>query len=255
MLALDPETGKLKWHYQFTPHDLHDWDATETPMLVDAEFRGRPRKLLLQGNRNGFFYVLDRLTGEFLLAEPFVKKLTWASGIGPDGRPKLLPDHEPTPEGTLTCPAVAGATNWPSTAFNPATGLFYLIAQESCNIYTKNPEVGAGADPLWRRHAPRSRRDRAQNSCERSTSRRARSPGKCRWTAALQSGLMSTAGGLVFYGDCSGAFVAADAKTGKLLWHFNTGLGWKAGPMTYAIDGKQYIGVAAGSTIMVFGLP
>ena len=137
VVALDPDTGKLKWHFQFTPHDLHDWDATETPMLVDAEFRGRPRKLLLQGNRNGFFYVLDRLTGEFLLAEPFVKKITWASGIGADGRPKLLPGNEPTPAGTRTCPAVAGATNWPSTAFNPATGLFYLMAQESCNIYTK----------------------------------------------------------------------------------------------------------------------
>ena len=140
VVALDPDTGKLKWHYQFTPHDLHDWDATETPMLVDAEFRGRQRKLLVQGNRNGFFYVLDRLTGELLMAEPFVKNLTWASGIGPDGRPKLLPGHAPTPTGARVCPAVAGATNWPSTAFNPTTGLVYLMAEESCNIYTKNSE-------------------------------------------------------------------------------------------------------------------
>jgi alcohol dehydrogenase (cytochrome c) len=101
--------GKLKWYYQFTPHDLHDWDATETPVLVDAQFRGEPRKLMLQGNRNGFFYVLDRVTGKVLVAEPFVKKITWASGIGPDGRPKLLPGNEPTVEGQLVCPAVAGS--------------------------------------------------------------------------------------------------------------------------------------------------
>ena len=116
VVALDPDTGKLRWHYQFTPHDLHDWDANETPVLVDAQFRGQPRKLLLQGNRNGFFYVLDRLTGKVLVAEPFVKNLTWASGIGPDGRPKLLPGNEPNAEGQRVCPAVAGAANWTSTA-------------------------------------------------------------------------------------------------------------------------------------------
>ena len=140
VVALDPGTGTRRWHYQFTPHDLHDWDATETPMLVDAEFGGRQRKLLVQGNRNGFFYVLDRITGEFLMAEPFVKNLTWATGVGADGRPRLVAGHEPTPTGTRVCPAVAGATNWPSTAFNPDTGLFYLMAAESCNIYTKNSE-------------------------------------------------------------------------------------------------------------------
>ena len=140
VLALDPAAGKLKWHYQFTPHDLHDWDATEPPVLVDAEFHGQPRKLLLQGNRNGFLYVLDRVTGKVLLAEPFVRNVTWASGIGPDGRPKLLPGNEPTVEGQRVCPAVAGAANWPSTAFHPGTGLFYLFAEESCDIYSKNDE-------------------------------------------------------------------------------------------------------------------
>ena len=109
-------------------------------MLVDAEFGGQPRKLLLQGNRNGFFYVLDRLTGKLLLAEPFVKKLTWASGIGADGRPKVLPGNEPTIEGQLTCPAVTGAANWPSSTYDSTTGLFYMFAEESCNIYTKNDE-------------------------------------------------------------------------------------------------------------------
>ncbi len=258
VLALDPDTGKLKWYYQFTPHDLHDWDSTETPLLVDAEFRGRQRKLLLHGDRNGFFYVLDRLTGQVLLAEPFVKNLTWASGIGPDGRPKLLPEYEPTPEGARACPAVAGATNWPSTAFNPATGLFYLMAEESCNIYTKNSqwwEPGKSFYGGGTRRAPGVSGGKFLRALDLQT-------GKIAWEipevggGILASGVMSTAGGLVFYGGSNGGtFVAADAKTGKLLWHFDTGQAWKAGPMSYAIDGKQYVGMTAGSTIMVFGLP
>ncbi|HEY6392150.1 MAG TPA: PQQ-binding-like beta-propeller repeat protein, partial [Bryobacteraceae bacterium] len=138
VVALDAQTGKLRWYFQFTPHDLHDWDATETPMLVDAEFRGRPRKLLVQANRNGFFYVLDRVTGEFLLGEPFVHKLTWANGLDAKGRPKVLPDSDPTPQGVKACPSVVGATNWMSTAYNPATRLFYVMALEACDIYTKS---------------------------------------------------------------------------------------------------------------------
>jgi PQQ-dependent dehydrogenase (methanol/ethanol family) len=257
ILALDPDTGKLKWHFQFTPHDLHDWDATETPVLVDTTFRGRVRKLLLHPDRNGFFYVLDRLTGELLLAEPFIKKVTWASGIGPDGRPKLLPDHAPTATGTLACPSVDGATNWPSTAFSPATGLFYLMAQESCNIFTKNSEWWEQGKSFY---GGGTRRPPAETPREKFLRALDVQTGKIAWEipvegGILQSGLMSTAGGLIFYGDGSGAFVAADAKSGKLLWHFNTGQSWKAGPMTYAIDGKQYIGVAAGSTIMAFALP
>ncbi|HEV2444678.1 MAG TPA: PQQ-binding-like beta-propeller repeat protein, partial [Candidatus Sulfopaludibacter sp.] len=132
VLALEPATGKLRWYYQFTPHDVHDWDAAQTPLLVDAVFHGQPRKLLVHGNRNGFFYVLDRLTGKLLLAEPFVRRITWASGIGADGRPKLLAGNEPTEEGQLVCPSVAGAANWPSNAYDPATGLFYFFAEESC---------------------------------------------------------------------------------------------------------------------------
>jgi alcohol dehydrogenase (cytochrome c) len=131
-------TGKLKWYFQFTPHDLHDWDATQTPLLADITFRGRPRKVLMQANRNGFFYVLDRITGEFLLAQPFVRKLTWAKAIAPNGRPELIPGNDPTPEGVRTCPSVEGATNWMSTAFHPGTNLFYVMALEACTIYTKS---------------------------------------------------------------------------------------------------------------------
>ncbi len=261
VVALDPVSGKLKWHYQFTPHDLHDWDATETPVLVDARFRGAPRKLLLQGNRNGFFYVLDRLTGKVLLAEPFVRKITWASGIGPDGRPQLLPGNEPTVEGQLVCPAVAGAANWPSSAYSPSTGLFYMFAEESCNIYSKNDEwweagksfYGGGTRRAPGGSGPSGPDGKVLKAIDIQT-------GKTAWEipdiggGILASGIMATAGGLIFYGDGNGAFVAADASNGKPLWHFNTGQSWKAGPMTYTVDGNQYIGVAAGSTILAFSL-
>jgi alcohol dehydrogenase (cytochrome c) len=257
VVALDPASGKLRWFYQFTPHDLHDWDATETPVLVDAVFHGEPRKLMLQGNRNGFFYVLDRLTGKVLLAEPFVRKLTWASGIGPDGRPKLQPGNEPTVEGQLVCPAVAGAANWPSNAYSPATGLFYMFAEESCNIYSKNDqwwEAGKSFYGGGTRRAPGGSGGKLLKAIDIQT-------GNTAWEipdvggGILGSGLMATAGGLVFYGDGRGAFVAADARDGRLLWHFNTGQSWKAGPMTYTVDGKQYVAIAAGSTILTFGLP
>ncbi len=257
ILALDPAAGTLKWHYQFTPHDLHDWDATEPPVLVDTNFRGQPRKLLLHGDRNGFFYVLDRLTGKVLVAEPFVKKLTWASGIGPDGRPILLPGNEPTVEGQLVCPAVAGAANWPSNAYSPATGLFYMFAEESCNIYSKN-------DLWWQPgrsfYGGGTRRAPGENSGGKSLKAIDIQTGKVAWEipdiggGILASGLMATAGGLIFYGDGRGAFVAADSHNGKLLWHFNAGQSWKAGPMTYLVDGRQYLGMAAGSTIMAFAL-
>ena len=255
VLALEPASGKLKWYYQFTPHDLHDWDATETPVLVDAQFHGQPRKLMLQGNRNGFFYVLDRVTGKVLLAEPFVKKLTWASGIGADGRPKLLPGNEPTVEGQLVCPSVGGAANWPSSAFNPATGLYYLFAEESCNIYSKNDEWWEAGKSFYGGGSRRPPGDSVKflKAIDIQT-------GKTVWERSdvgggiIASGLMATAGGLIFYGDGDGAFLAADAKTGKLLWHFNAGQSWKASPMTYTVGGAQYIGIAAGSTILTFGL-
>jgi alcohol dehydrogenase (cytochrome c) len=254
VVALDPATGTLKWHYQFTPHDLHDWDATEPLVLVDAQFHGQPRKLLLQGNRNGFFYVLDRISGKLLLAEPFVHNITWASGIGDDGRPKLLPGNEPTSDGQRVCPSVAGAANWPSTAFNPSTGLYFMFAEESCSTYSK-------ADEKWQ----------SGKSFYGGTTRGA--PGGGKWLKAIDiqtgkiawetgdigggilgSGLLATAGGLLFYGDGSGAFVAADASSGKPLWHFNTSQRWRAGPMTYITEGRQYVTIAAGSTIVAFGL-
>jgi alcohol dehydrogenase (cytochrome c) len=257
VVALDPATGKLRWYFQFTPHDLHDWDATETPMLVDADFQGRPRKLLVQANRNGFFYVLDRVTGQFLLGEPFVHKLTWASGIGPDGRPKVLPGSEPTPQGVKVCPSVEGATNWMSTAYNPATGLFYVMAKESCNIYTKSDawwEPGKSFYGGGTRRVPGETAEQFLRAIDVQT-------GKIAWefpqvgTGGSWGGILSTAGGLVFFCDDSGAFAAVDAKSGKPLWHFHTNQSWHASPMTYLVDGKQYVEVAAGSTVIAFALP
>ena len=135
VVALDAQTGTLRWHFQFTPHDLWDWDAQEPLLLVDATFQGTPRKLLLQANRNGFFYVLDRTNGKMLLGRPFVQKLTWASGIDADGRPQLLPGNTPDEKGVTTCPAIRGATNWMSTSFHPKTRLFYVMAVENCFVY------------------------------------------------------------------------------------------------------------------------
>ncbi len=258
VIALDPDTGRLKWHFQFTPHDLHDWDAAQTPALVDATFRGTPRKLLLHGDRNGFFYVLDRLTGELLLAEPFVRNITWARGIGADGRPIYIPGYQPTPEGTRVCPAVTGATNWPATAFNPATGFYYLMAEEACTIYSRNATWWVQGQSFYggaTRRSPADTSAKFLRAIDIQT-------GRIAWEipqltgGVIASGVLSTAGGLVFFGDAAGgAFLAADARTGALRWRFNTNLGWKAAPISYAIDGRQYIAVVAGSTVMAFGLP
>ncbi len=258
VVALDPKTGTLKWHYQFTPHDLHDWDATETPMLVDMTFQGGgPRKLLLQGNRNGFFYVLDRTNGKFLAASPFVKKLTWAKKIGADGRPVLGEGWQPTVEGTEICPSMEGASNWMSTAYNPGTGLFYLAALEKCNVFSKNAEwwkqgqsfYGGSARPV-----PAETPRKYLRAIDPQTGRIAweyeqTGPGEA-W-----GGLLATASGLVFVGDDDGSFGALDAKSGKRLWHFPVNARWHASPMTYAVDGRQYVAVAANASIIAFGLP
>jgi PQQ-dependent dehydrogenase (methanol/ethanol family) len=257
VVALDAKTGKMRWYFQFTPHDLHDWDATETPMLIDADFQGRPRKLLVQANRNGFFYVLDRVTGEFLLGQPFVSKLTWASGLDAKGRPQVLPGSEPSLQGTKVCPSLVGATNWNSTAYNPATGFFYVQALESCNIYTKSSawwEPGKSFYGGGTRRVPGETSEKFLRAIDLQT-------GKIAWEVPQLApgfglpGVLTTAGGLVFFGDDSGAFAAVDAKTGKALWHFHTNESWHSSPMTYAVDGKQYLGVSVGSNIIAFALP
>jgi PQQ-dependent dehydrogenase (methanol/ethanol family) len=249
VLALEAKTGKLRWHYQFTPHDLHDWDATEPVVLVDADYRGRNRKLLLQANRNGFLYVLDRTNGELLLGKPFVRKLNWASGIGPDGKPQLLPANRPTKAGIKTCPAVRGATNWYATAFNPETKLFYVMAVEDCSIYKQSQRGGYEGY-----RDPSDSGLRYLRAFDIAT-------GELVWEVpqvgpqeANYSGVLTTAGGLVFYGETGGGFSAVDARSGKLLWTFKGGEPWKASPMTYVTNGRQYIAVASGGNILSFAL-
>ena len=257
ILALDAKTGKLKWYYQFTPHDLWDWDATETPVLIDADWQGRPRKLLLHGNRNGFFYVFDRIDGKLLLAKPFVRNLTWASGIGPDGRPVKNPNQEPTAQGTRVCPSQDGATNWFSPSFNPATGLYYMQTFEKCSVYTKREpgEWQSGREYLGgtQRVAPDGSPERVLKAVDMRT-------GAVVWElpqpgpANSWGGTLATSTGVVIFGEEGGALMAVDAVKGKPLWSFPTNQSWHASPMTYLFDGKQYIAVAAGSNIISFGI-
>ena len=256
ILALDAKTGKLKWHYQSTPHDLWDWDATETPVVINANWEGSPRKLLVQANRNGFFYVLDRTDGKLLLGKQFVKKMTWATGIGPDGHPIKNPDMEPKAAGTKVCPSQDGATNWFSPSYNPATGLFYVQTVEKCSMYSKRPaewEAGRAFLGGAQRMVPGEKPERILRAIDIQT-------GKITWElpqvgpGATWGGTLATATGLVFFCEDSGAFMAADATNGKPLWSFQTNQYWKASPMAYGFDGRQYLAVAAGSTIFAFGL-
>ena len=249
-LALDPKSGKLLWYFQYTPHDLHDWDANQPLVLVDAMFHGKQRKLLLHANRNGFFYVLDRTNGKLLQTTPLVKKLTWASGIGEDGRPKLTPSNETTEFGVKTCPAVRGATNWYSTAYNPGTNLYYVMTVEDCSLYRKAHDGGYG-----RINDPADPGKKVLRAFDIET-------GKIAWELPFigpvesnYSGVLSTAGGLVFAGETSGGFAAVDGKTGKYLWHFEANQPWKASPMTYVAGGRQYVAIASGANILSFALP
>ena len=244
VLALEPASGKLRWHYQFTPHDLHDWDATQTPMVVNHH----GRQLLVQANRNGLLYVLDRATGKLVYAKPFVTKLTWTGAAA---------DSAPTAEGKKTCPAVEGATNWFSTAFHPGTGLLYVQALEKCTIYTKRDAVWQAGQTHYggdTRNVPGERGKKYLRAIDLAT-------GTLRWEipqdgpANSWGGVLSTDGGVVFFGHDAGDFAAADARTGKLLWRFPANQLWKASPMTYMHGGRQYVAIAAGPNLLAFALP
>jgi alcohol dehydrogenase (cytochrome c) len=249
-LALDVRTGKLRWYFQYTPHDVHDWDANQPLALVDASFHGQTRHLLLHANRNGFFYVLDRTSGKLLQATAFVNKLTWATGVGSDGRPKLSPGSEPTIGGTETCPAVRGATNWYSTAFNPSTNLYYVMAVEDCTVYRKTQDGGGYFDV-----------DRPADPPRKVLRALKVDGGQIAWEIRLTgspkynySGALSTAGGLVFFGENNGEVAAVDAATGKRLWHFESNAEIKGSPMTYVVSGRQYVCIALGSNIVSFAV-
>jgi alcohol dehydrogenase (cytochrome c) len=257
ILALDRKTGTLKWYYQFTPHDLWDWDATQTSVIVDAPWKGVPRKLLLHASRNGFFYVFDRRDGTLLLAKQFIRNLTWASGIGPDGRPIKLPNQEPSPAGTKVCPAQDGATNWYSPSFNPATGLYYIQTFEKCSIYTKSDDAEWKQGKTYlggsQKTAPDPKPQRILRALDFRT-------GQVKWEvpqpgpAFSWGGTLATSTGLVIVAEESGLLMAVDAVTGRPLWSFPTNHNWKTSPMTYMFDRTQYIAIIAGGNVMAFGI-
>jgi alcohol dehydrogenase (cytochrome c) len=257
ILALDALTGKMKWHFQATPHDEWDWDAVQPVVLIDTNWRGRPRKLLVQANRNGFLYVLDRVDGKMLMASPLVKKLTWAKEIAPDGRPVMNPNQVPTAEGTLICPAVEGAANFFSTSYHPGTRLFYVNTLERCAVYTKRPapewQAGRGYQGGGGRRDPNDQPQKILRAFDIET-------GKVAWELAQSgpgntwTGTLSTAGGLVIFGDDGGALAAADAATGKRLWGYPFTESLHTSPMTYLFDNRQYVSIINGSLVYAFGV-
>jgi alcohol dehydrogenase (cytochrome c) len=258
ILALDPKTGKLKWYFQFTPHDVHDWDAQEPPVLVDTNWQGQPRKLLLQANRNGFFYVLDRIDGKLLLAKPFLKKLNWADGIGADGRPILKPPTVQANGDTYVCPGFQGGTNWFSTSFNPITGLYYFNALERCNVFSQSHgEWQSGKSYMGgtARPAPGETFEKYLRAINIQTGEIAWEVPQVSGSITASAGALTTASGVVFFGENSGSFMAVDAVDGRTLWQFQTNQVWKASPMTYMFDNSQYVAIAAGPDIVAFSLP
>lgn len=253
VVALDPDDGSLQWHFQFTPHDTHDWDANQIPVLFDANYQGQPRKLLAMANRNAFYYLLDRETGEYLQATPYAKQ-TWAERIDDSGRPVVLPNTEPTEEGNLIYPSLQGATNWFSPAYDPDRELFFVAVREMGAYYFKSeveyeegqPFLGGGEQALAG--------DEARGLIKAIDAL----SGEIAWEFELHTppwaGVMSTAGGLVFAGTNEGNFFALDAETGELRWDFQTGGAIRTNPVSFAIDGEQHIAISGGTALFVFGL-
>ncbi len=254
MVALDADTGQLKWHYQFTPHDVHDWDATEDPVLVDLTIGGKKVKALIQANRNGFAYALDRTNGKVLIAKPYTK-VTWTSGMDKTGRPVIVPGQEPSEQGTVSCPGLGGGHNWQPTSYSPLTGLFYFGATDGCQIYYKTGQQYVKG--LWYQLSttepvPKSTGAGSVIAIDPST-------GETKWrfetVGTPSGGMLTTAGGLLFTGDRHGFFIAFDARTGKPLWKFQAGGPIVGGPVSYSFQGKQYVAVAAGSSVIAFAIP
>jgi acido-empty-quinoprotein group A len=242
IVALDPDTGKLKWHFQPSPHDTHDWDAVQTPVLID-------RNLLVQGSRNGYFFVLDRTTGEHILTKPFIET-NWSSGIDTHGQPRPLKSKEPKPDGVLVSPGSDGATNWMSPSYDPETGLFFLSARRLWSVFYMTAE---GKAEGW---AGRDRNLWAESLLEAIDVK----TGDIRWKHELGSGedtagILTTDGKLLFTADTSANLMALDPSTGKTLWHVPVGGNMVASPMTYQIDGRQYLLTPIQDIMIAWALP
>ena len=251
IVALNPDNGKMKWYYQVSPHDTHDWDAVQTPVLINGEFEGKPRKLLAQASRNGYFFLLDRVTGEHLLTAPFIKA-NWTKGLDAKGVPIPNPAKEPKTDGTLVSPASGGATNWPTPSFDPQTGLFYVNTSYSYSIYyltdtdEKAQGYGGRDSGVWSQVALKA--------IDYKT-------GQIRWThqysgtSGSVASILTTDGNLLFTGDPKRNLIAYDPASGKILWHVGMLSALSNGPMTYELDGRQYLVVGAGDMLYAFALP
>ncbi len=257
LLALDPDTGKLKWYFQFNPHDLYDFDSVQTPVLVDANFRGQPRKLVVTANRNGFLYILDRTDGKYLFSKQFSEIQNWAKGIDENGRPisnNLIPDEK----GVTVCPSYSGATNWYSPSYDPATNMFYFRSLEECSLYQSKPQPFVEGQDYYATGTSRPVGEHPDWGYLNAFSLDSLD---FIWRNRLfgddnaVAGVMSTAGGLVAFGNDAKGFEIVDARSGKSLWKFNLGVSMHASPMSYGIGGKQYFAVAAGDDIFAFTLP
>ena len=255
LLALDPDTGKLKWYFQFSPHNLYDYDAVQTPVLVDAKFQGYMRKLVVTANRNGFLYILDRTNGKFLFAKKFIMSENWASGIDNKGRPislGLVPDEK----GVKVCPSYGGGTNWYSPSYDPQTGIFYFRSNEGCTVFTAKTEPfeqGRSYYSTGQRGAPVSDEAISGSWINAFSLSRLDFAWRDKQIGGGSAGVLSMAGGLIAFG-AGDRFEIDDARTGKPLWSFGLSQQVHASPMSYGINGKQYLAVAAGDTVYAFGL-
>jgi len=265
VVEINPDTGELAWHYQYTPHDEMDYDSTQVQVLADINWQGQPRKVLMTANRNGVYYVLDRTTGEFLLGKPFVA-VNWMDGFDEKGRPNQV--LSPTTEGTFIMPNNQGATNWYPPSFSPVTGYFYVPTwMDTYSVYTKRPvtyvagQTYAGAFPTMAMPALSVRPVNQRIPEEGFGAIQAIDPatGDIVWRHEMSdvtdSGVLSTASNLVFAGGREGFFYALDALTGAELWRQNLGGQVASGPMSFELEGRQYIVVAAGAGLFVFALP
>ena len=255
LVAIDADTGERRWHYQFTPHDVHDWDSTQVPVLGELTIGGQPRKVVMFANRNGFFYTIDRVTGKIIVAKPFVET-TWAKEIGPDGRPMLLPGHLPDEDGNKTCPDLGGGTNYMSPSFDPTTKLFYVTARETCAIYYAYDQKFKPGEQYTGGGQQRPRDQKNFGALRAIDPATGQIKWEFRYTSVSSSGVVTTASGLVFAGDGDGNLIAFDSRTGKSLWHYQLGFSMRStAGTTYMLDGRQYLLVPAGSMLTAFALP
>jgi len=259
VIALNATTGKLVWYFQFTPHDAHDWDSNQTPILADMDIDGTMRKTICWANRNGFYYVLDRTNGKFLKGAPFVK-MTWASGLASNGRPIETQNAKVTPAGVLTSPGIGGGVNWQPSSYDPRTQIFFVHATEGSSIYTSTAadNVRRGQNGLYEGSGSSVGETavnivKALNAATGTIKWEHKSPRESKDSDQSYSGILSTDGGVLFSA-YAGTVFALDSQTGKELWRAGLGGKTQAPPISFELDGKQVVAVTGGSTLFLFGL-